>query len=112
MDLPIDGHTTVRDVVVKHPAMRKVLESYGIDYCCGGGKTLTVAAAEAGVELQDVVEAMRQAGSTPATPEPGGEGSWLYDHRIRLDPGVTRSLRSPTRPWRLRPRRSSGATLR
>ncbi len=76
MTLPINVHTTVRDIVVKDPGARKVLELYGVDYCCGGGKMLKVAVAEAGVDLQQVVEALQQAAAARATSASIEECDW------------------------------------
>jgi regulator of cell morphogenesis and NO signaling len=43
MSIQVDGNTTVRELVGRYPQTVKVLERYGIDYCCGGGKCLTEA---------------------------------------------------------------------
>lgn len=45
------ANTAVRDAAVQHPATRTVFESFGIDYCCGGGRALADAAAAAAVDL-------------------------------------------------------------
>lgn len=84
MNLTINTNATVRDIVVKHPEIRMVLELYGIDYCCGGGKTLASAAAEAGASLQEVSEAMSQAISTNATTKQGDEYNWATASLIKL----------------------------
>jgi len=31
---------TVGELAANHPAAARVFEEFGIDYCCGGGKTL------------------------------------------------------------------------
>ncbi len=51
----ITERTIVRDLVVKYPAMRIVLEKLGVDYCCGGKHTLREAALEKGVELKKIL---------------------------------------------------------
>jgi regulator of cell morphogenesis and NO signaling len=55
----------VREVVVDHPAARRVLERFGIDYCCGGEKPLGAAAAEVGADMDELLTAMRQAEQSP-----------------------------------------------
>jgi regulator of cell morphogenesis and NO signaling len=36
----IDVQQTVREVALNIPAATRVFEKLGIDYCCGGGKSL------------------------------------------------------------------------
>ncbi len=43
------------DVVTAMPGSARVLESFGLDYCCGGRRSLAVACAEAGVDPDIVV---------------------------------------------------------
>ncbi len=83
----IDKDTTVRDVVVEHPESREVLESLGIDYCCGGGHTLADAAATAGIELEVVLQAVEQRLVAAELPQAEPERFWtqaslteLVDH--------------------------------
>jgi len=38
----------VREIVVRFPRTRAVLESRGVDFCCGGKHSLAEAAKEAG----------------------------------------------------------------
>lgn len=59
--MTINEDTTVRDLVVEYPQTRAVLESLGIDYCCGGRHPLAVAAKEAEVELPRVLAALNDA---------------------------------------------------
>ncbi len=87
MKLDIDASTIVKDVVVNHPETRQVLESLGIDYCCGGGSSLGDAAAAAGLDLATVISAVEQAVADAALPERAAELSWadatlteLVDH--------------------------------
>ncbi len=70
MDIQIDGKTIVRDLVVRYPQARSVLESLGIDYCCGGRHSLADAAGEAKVDLATALDAVRRAvaGVVPAAP--------------------------------------------
>lgn len=45
---------TVRQIVLENPAGMAVLESLGIDYCCGGGRLFSDACARAGVDPDEV----------------------------------------------------------
>ena len=42
------------DLVLDQPATAKVLESYGLDYCCKGGRSLQQACAEKGLDINEV----------------------------------------------------------
>jgi len=46
---------TVREIAIENPASVPVLESLGIDYCCGGGKRLRDACLRAGVDVDQVL---------------------------------------------------------
>ena len=65
---------TVRDLAVENPAATKVFERLGIDYCCGGGRTLDEACRAAGVSAGEVLAAIEAGQSTPA-----GERDWLLE---------------------------------
>jgi regulator of cell morphogenesis and NO signaling len=45
---------TVRELAVEVPGATRVFEKMGIDYCCGGGRSLADACAIAGVTIEDV----------------------------------------------------------
>jgi len=51
---------TVRDLASSNPAAARIFEKYGIDYCCGGEKSLAQACGTAGVSLQEVAEALEE----------------------------------------------------
>ena len=70
----ITEDTLVRDIVVKHPQTRGVLEQCGVDYCCGGGQPLKGAAAEAGVELDALLARLHEAIETPPAGAPAEHG--------------------------------------
>lgn len=57
---------TVRELVVENPAAARVFERLGIDYCCGGNKSLAEACAAAKVTADDVIAALENPGSGPA----------------------------------------------
>jgi regulator of cell morphogenesis and NO signaling len=51
----VDGtEATLGALVTATPAAARVLERYGLDYCCGGGTTLSAACVTAGVDEADV----------------------------------------------------------
>ncbi|HET7571072.1 MAG TPA: DUF542 domain-containing protein [Gaiellaceae bacterium] len=50
--------TTVADLVVERPGRARVLERLGLDYCCGGKRSLAAACADRGLDLAAVVAAL------------------------------------------------------
>ncbi len=58
--MPIDAEKTVRDLAAAVPGATRIFEELGIDYCCGGGKSLSDACAGSGKSLQSVIETLEQ----------------------------------------------------
>ena len=60
---------TVREVVLEDPNATRIFEQLGIDYCCGGHKTLSNACSSAKVSLDEVLnklETAQRPGTTPS----------------------------------------------
>lgn len=76
MATTIDETATVRDLVVRHPEARQVLESLGIDYCCGGDSLLADAVAKVGLDLNTVVSALNEAVESKAAAHGSPERDW------------------------------------
>jgi regulator of cell morphogenesis and NO signaling len=51
---------TVRDLASSNPAAARIFEKFGIDYCCGGDKSLAQACLAAEANLQEVAEALER----------------------------------------------------
>lgn len=49
---------TVRELASTNPRAARVFESFGIDYCCGGEKSLAQACSVAKVNVQEVTQAL------------------------------------------------------
>jgi len=47
-----DLNQTVREIAIEHPSTVRVFESFGIDYCCGGTRSLQDACERAGVPVE------------------------------------------------------------
>jgi regulator of cell morphogenesis and NO signaling len=58
---------TLAELVTAHPGAARVLESFRLDYCCGGGRSLDAACAHAEVDPAAVIAALEDA---PSSPEP------------------------------------------
>jgi regulator of cell morphogenesis and NO signaling len=67
------GHeTTVGGLVAQYPGLARVFERFGIDYCCGGKRTLEDAAARAGADYPTVLAAVDAAlGQVHEDADPG-----------------------------------------
>ena len=52
--------TKVKDIALSSPAARQVLEDAGVDYCCGGGKTLDEACLHANVSSEEILKRLRE----------------------------------------------------
>ncbi|MGZ6057454.1 MAG: iron-sulfur cluster repair di-iron protein [Isosphaeraceae bacterium] len=55
-----DLDQTVREIAIEHPATVRVFESLGIDYCCGGKRTLKDACERAGVPVERTLDLLAQ----------------------------------------------------
>ena len=67
-----DG-TKVKDIALSNPAARKILEDAGVDYCCGGGKSLHEACLHADVPAEEILNRLRE-NSKDISPE---EANWI-----------------------------------
>ena len=62
--MSVTTERTVRELVLEFPAATRVFEKLGIDYCCGGGKTLEEACHEAHVAPDQVMDSLEVADQT------------------------------------------------
>src|SRR5262245_45401948 len=58
----ISDTTTVRDLAAGVPGAKRVFENFGIDYCCGGHRTLAAACQEASLPVKDLARSLEEAG--------------------------------------------------
>lgn len=63
---------TVREIAIHHPGSVRVFESLGIDYCCGGKRSLEDACQCAHVPLAEVLRLLSDADHPPSE----GAGAW------------------------------------
>jgi len=61
--MSVDVTRTVRELAVEIPNATRTFEELGIDYCCGGAKSLRDACAHARVSVDDAVHALEQGNS-------------------------------------------------
>jgi len=68
---------TVREIALESPAATRALEKLGIDYCCGGDKTLEQACRAAKVSFDDVAKSLEAAQSAY---QPGpSDRDWTHE---------------------------------
>ncbi len=86
---------TVGDLAVEVPGATRVFERLGIDYCCGGGKSLQDACLGAGVSVEEVMAALENSRERYAGQE---AGEWqlrslgeLIDHIVQKHHAYTKS---------------------
>jgi regulator of cell morphogenesis and NO signaling len=77
--------TRIGDIVAARPALARIFERLGIDYCCGGKQTLAAACRAKGLEPQTVAALLEAAvsvtGTTPAEVDAAGMTlTQLADH--------------------------------
>ena len=65
--MSVDIRTNLSDLVTADPRRARVLEKFGLDYCCHGQRPLGEAADDAGVDIAEVTAALDIAGAPPAT---------------------------------------------
>jgi regulator of cell morphogenesis and NO signaling len=61
--------TTLGDLVTEQPQAARVLHRFGLDYCCGGHRTIGTACEEKGVDPRDLLRQVEEE-AAPAEPMP------------------------------------------
>ena len=55
----IDPTLSVNDILRRYPSSLRLLSKRGIDTCCDGGLPLSVAAADANLDLSDLLDELK-----------------------------------------------------
>jgi regulator of cell morphogenesis and NO signaling len=58
--MTFNSETKVNEIALSNPGARHILEDAGIDYCCGGGKSLQEACLHANVPATEILQRLRQ----------------------------------------------------
>jgi regulator of cell morphogenesis and NO signaling len=69
--MPIASTNTVGEIAAEMPNATREFEKLGIDYCCGGSRTLGEACAEAKISVDETLERLQK--SMVARPSPDGQ---------------------------------------
>ena len=59
--MSMTAEKTVRELVLENPAATRVFEKLGIDYCCGGNKSLEEACRAANLSIDEVLDSLEMA---------------------------------------------------
>ncbi len=62
---------TVREIATENPSSIRVFESLGIDYCCGGKRSLSEACSRVDVPMNQVLDLLHQADQDVQAPQSG-----------------------------------------
>lgn len=71
--MPISAELSIGRLVAETPAAARVLERYGLDYCCAGRRTLRDACAAGGLVVEDLIADL----DAVAANDPGSARDWL-----------------------------------
>jgi hypothetical protein len=75
--MSVDVSTTIGDLVTADPRRSRVLETYGVDYCCNGCRSLAEATDYAGRNLDEVATALD-------IPDPAPAQQWAHRENAAL----------------------------
>ena len=67
--MTVTATSTVRDLALEIPAATRVFEKLGIDYCCGGKRSLEEACLAGNLQVQSVLESLEKARSEASSRE-------------------------------------------
>src|SRR5689334_15674618 len=85
--MAVDATRTVRDLAIEIPNATRAFEKLGIDYCCGGSKSLKDACQQAHLPIEEVLKTLEQDSSfsqpaEAASPDPEGGLCGLVEHIV------------------------------
>src|SRR4249920_3685249 len=97
--MSITTEKTVRELALENPSATRVFEKLGIDYCCGGNRSLGEACRTANVKIDQVLESLAIADAGVATQ---GDRDWQTEPISALIAHIQQTHHSYTREEILR----------
>ena len=85
--------TRVGDIAAANPGAKKVLEEAGVDYCCGGAKSVTEACLRTGVPAEEILRRLQENRHEAGPEEANWAGAPLADltkHIVQKHHGYVR----------------------
>jgi regulator of cell morphogenesis and NO signaling len=58
--MKFDSETKVKEIALSDPGAKRILDEAGVDYCCGGGKSLHDACAHSDVSADEILKRLRE----------------------------------------------------
>ena len=74
MTTALIAEKTVREFALENPAATRVFEKLGIDYCCGGNKSLEEACRAANLDMNTVLDSLEKAEQSVRAAQPTHDG--------------------------------------
>lgn len=77
-----ESDETLGQIATKDLRKAQVFKKYGLDFCCGGKKTVKEACAEKGLDVTKVEQELQQSDSLPASSRPLPYDDWSLDFLV------------------------------
>ena len=74
-----EGDETLGEIAAKDLRKAEVFKKYGLDFCCGGKKTVKEACAEKGLDLNQIEQELQNSDKTSFTARPLPYNDWSLD---------------------------------
>ena len=74
--MKISAETTVRDIAREHPSSVRIFEKAGVDYCCGGARSLHSICESQNLDYDELLARLEAASAEEAQAGPPGEHDW------------------------------------
>jgi regulator of cell morphogenesis and NO signaling len=87
------SETRLSTLASQHPGAPRVLHAFGLDFCCGGARSLIDACAQQGVDPTHVLTALDALTSTPT----GDASTWLDRTPVELVEHILARYHAPLR---------------
>src|ERR1041385_4745763 len=65
----VSPHDTLGHLVAERPGRSRIFERWGMDYCCGGKKTLQAVCDEKALNLKDLLQDLQESDTILSDPE-------------------------------------------
>ena len=91
--MSITEQTTITDIAREVPSSVRVFQQHGIDFCCGGKRTLGAVCQEQGLSFAEIAEEIR----TSAVQPDKGERDWSREPLTALTGHIVKTYHQPLR---------------